>query len=67
MRDLKPGDQVTIDYAMIVPNYGREMTDDNRVCRCGSTKCRGKLGAYDELSADLRQQYAGYISEYLLE
>jgi len=66
MYDLQEGEQVAIDYAMIVPFYTTEMTDENRVCRCGSVRCRGKLGAYNELPDEVRQRYAGYISEYLL-
>lgn len=66
MRDIFRGEEITIDYAMIVPAYGKEITEANRICRCGAAHCRGKLGAYQELPSALKNKYAGFISEYLL-
>ncbi len=65
IRGIKKGEEVVIDYAMIVPKYSKEMTPKNRICRCGSKICRGKLGAYNELSNELKNKYKGFISEYL--
>jgi hypothetical protein len=66
MRDIAQGEEITVDYAMFVPEYGSEMTEENRVCKCGTKICRGKLGSFNELSEERKQAYAGYISEYLL-
>ncbi len=66
MREINEGEEINIDYAMIVPHYSSEMTEENRVCRCGCSNCRGKLGAFCELSEELKEKYKGYISEFLL-
>jgi len=42
MHKIKKGEEITIDYAMIVPNYGDEMISENRICKCGKNSCRGK-------------------------
>lgn len=65
IRDIWAGEEVTIDYAMIVLRYGAEMTPERHVCQCGSARCRGKLGAYKELPKEIRERYKGYISDYL--
>ena len=52
MQDIPEGQEITIDYAMIVPEYGQEITEEQLVCHCGSTKCRGRLGAYKKFSYD---------------
>jgi hypothetical protein len=67
MRNIAKGEEITIDYAMIVPEYGSEMTHENRVCKCGTKSCRGKLGSYNELSDELKEKYKGYISDYLIK
>ncbi len=67
MKDIKKGEEITIDYAMIVYNYGDEMTEENKICKCKEINCRGKLGAYRELPKNLKKKYKGFISEYLLK
>lgn len=67
MHDIAKGEEVTIDYAMIGYEYGDELSEEGRICKCGKPSCRGKLGCYKELSQELREEYAGYISEYLFE
>lgn len=66
MRDIQEGEEVTIDYAMIVPEYGEKFADVEASCKCGKPACRGKLGSYYGLSDELKSRYKGYISEYLL-
>jgi uncharacterized protein len=66
-RDIAAGEEVTIDYAMIGYEYTDEVSDTGRVCKCGKPSCRGVWGCYKELSPELKQKYAGYISDYLLE
>lgn len=67
MKSIKKDEEITIDYAMIVYNYGREMTQENRACKCGSKKCRGKLGAFKEIPENFKKNYEGFISEYMIE
>ena len=66
-RDIDIGQEINIDYAMIVSRFLTEMTKENRVCHCDSSRCRGKLGCYDELPDELKLEYRSFISEYLLE
>lgn len=65
MHDISEGEELTIDYAMIVYEYGAEMTKENRKCACGASNCRGKLGCYKDLPDELKTKCKGYISEYL--
>jgi uncharacterized protein len=67
MRDIKKDEEITIDYAMIVSRYENEMTNENRICKCGEDNCRGELGEYSKLSSNLKKKYKGFISEYLLK
>lgn len=67
MRDIKKDEEVAIDYAMIVPEYSTEMTEENSKCLCGKTGCRGKLGSYRELPEEIKKKYEGYISDSVLE
>ena len=55
------------DDEMIGYEYGDEISEEGRVCKCGSAECRGKWSSYKELSQEIRFKYKGYISEYLLE
>ena len=66
-RDIKKGEEVTVDYAMFGYDYGDEIAESGRACKCGSPECRGRLGCYKELPEPIRQKYNGYISDYLLE
>jgi hypothetical protein len=64
-RDIAAGQEVTIDYAMIVDNYGPEISADDLICHCGSDACRGQLGAWNTLPETLRRAYRGYVSAWL--
>lgn len=66
MRDIKKDEEIRIDYAMLGYEYGNEITDEERVCKCGSDICRGKLGCYKELPENIKEKYKGYISDYLV-
>lgn len=67
MKNIKKGEEVTIDYAMIGYEYGDELSEEGRVCKCYKPACRGMLGSYKELPEELKEKYEGYISDYLLE
>lgn len=67
IRNLEKDEEITIDYAMIVLDYDRARLKQDLTCRCGSKICRGKFGSYENLSDELKQKYAGFISDYLLK
>ena len=63
-RDIRAGEELTMDYAMI-----RE--DDSRVarfdCRCASALCRGKVTGRDWRRPELQARYAGHFSPFINE
>jgi hypothetical protein len=66
MRDIRKDEEITIDYGMIGYEYGGEISEVDRICKCGRSICRGKMGCYKELPREVRKKYKGYISDYLL-
>jgi hypothetical protein len=68
LRPIEAGEHLTFDYAMTETvleemEAGRERTP----CGCGAAICRGYIGCYRELPEDVKQRYAGFIADYLLE
>ena len=61
MRDIPAGEELCWDYAMSENNQW------SVECKCGSGKCRGKSGRYDDLPQEARDRYEGFISEWLLK
>lgn len=59
LRDIKPGEELVVDYEM------SEDSDFTLECKCGSTNCRKKIGAYKNLPLEIRQKYGKYISPWL--
>ena len=59
MRAIRPGEELTIDYAM----FG----GDPKPMRCGcqTADCRGLITAADWRRKDLQRKYRGYFSSYL--
>ena len=64
-RDIKHHEEVAIDYAMIVYEYGDEMSPENMICHCGKKSCRHHLGAWKDLPEHLKVEYYNYTSAYL--
>ncbi len=60
MRDIPPGAELTIDYAMIDGDPSERME-----CACGSRACRRVITGGDWRLPELQQRYAGYFSRYL--
>ncbi|CEP02082.1 SET domain-containing protein [Plasmodiophora brassicae] len=58
IRDIVPGEEVTIDYGM-VNNGLLQNASDNFVCRCRATNCRGRITTNDWQHPNVRrlQQY----------
>jgi uncharacterized protein len=60
-RDIQPGEELTIDYALCEssPHYRLEP------CLCGSSLCRGRLTGNDWQLPELQSRYAGHFSPYV--
>jgi hypothetical protein len=60
MRDIAPGEEICIDYAMCDGS-----PYDEFICRCGAAECRGRVTGDDWGIPQLWDRYAGYFSPYL--
>ncbi|MDH5507162.1 MAG: SET domain-containing protein-lysine N-methyltransferase [Anaerolineae bacterium] len=60
MRDIQPGEEICIDYAMCDSSPYDEFT-----CVCGVPECRGKITGKDWQLAELQERYREYFSPYL--
>ena len=62
MRNIAQGEEIFWDY---------EMTEDHPYwrmqCMCAHKNCRGVIGAFKNMPKNKRQEYRGYISEWLVE
>ncbi|MDO8443609.1 MAG: SET domain-containing protein-lysine N-methyltransferase, partial [Candidatus Azambacteria bacterium] len=61
MRDINKGEEINIDYEMT------EDSDWKMECNCGSSICRGIIGAHKNMPKSVRQKYGKYISDWLIE
>ena len=59
MRDIKPGEELTTDYALFDDH------DESMPCACGTPSCRGAIGGQDWRRPDLQRKYGPYFSTYL--
>ncbi len=60
MRDIAPGEEICIDYAMCDGTPYDEFE-----CACGAPECRGRVTGNDWQRPELIARYAGYFSPYL--
>lgn len=66
MRDIKKGEEITIDYAMVLyktkngPRY-------KLACLCGQKNCRGFITDMDWQKRDLQTKYDGYFQYFIQE
>jgi SET domain-containing protein len=51
--DISAGDQITFDYSTTMDEDDFEFD-----CLCGADACRGRIGDFKRLPADLRKRYA---------
>ena len=63
-RDIKYGEELTIDYAMFVIDDKYVMPGE---CKCGSTLCRHIITGNDWRIKELQERYKGHFSPYLNE
>lgn len=61
MREINPGEELTIDYAMI-DNEKYEF-----ICTCGSDICRKIITGFDWKNPELQKKYFDYFARYLQE
>jgi hypothetical protein len=59
MRDIRPGEELTTDYALF-DDY-----DGTMECHCGTPSCRGTVSGRDWQRAELQRRYRPYFSWYL--
>jgi hypothetical protein len=59
-RRIKPMDEVTFDY----DSTEYDMAEPFH-CRCGSPRCRGRVGGYRHLSAAQRRRIDPYLAAFL--
>ena len=60
MRDIKPGEEISYDYAT-----SDGSSYDEFQCGCGSDRCRGRISGNDWRRPELWERYTGYFSPYL--
>jgi SET domain-containing protein len=60
MRYIEPGEEITIDYAMVDGDPRDEFE-----CLCGSPRCRHTVTGNDWKLLDLQKRYSGYFSPYI--
>lgn len=60
MRDIKPGEQLTCDYATLEINPDWEME-----CKCCSSNCRGQIRSIQSLSAELIEKYGASLPRFM--
>lgn len=60
MRDIIPGEEICIDYAMC---DGSPYDEFN--CDCGSPYCRKRVTGRDWLEEEIQTRYKGFFSPYL--
>lgn len=61
MKDIKKGEQITIDYAMCLTS--KEVEPMN--CNCGSKFCRKKITSNDWKIKDLQKRFKGFFEPFL--
>ncbi len=59
MQDISNGEELTFDYEMCEDSYWKMQ------CKCGCKNCRGTIGAFKNMPANVRKKYGNYISEWL--
>ena len=60
MRDIVPGEELTVDYAMM-----DNVPDSHFICLCMMKECRKKITGEDWKKKELQKKYRGYFSAYI--
>lgn len=59
MRDIKPGEELCLDYAMIDDFEG------SMNCSCGAKECRRVISGKDWQKHELQKKYKGYFAAFI--
>jgi hypothetical protein len=64
IREITAGEQITFDYSTTMDEDDFEFD-----CMCGSSRCRGRIGDFKQLPAELRNGYSrlGIVPKYNLK
>lgn len=60
IRDIKAGEELTLDYAMMRSDEGYTLE-----CNCRSKSCRKRVTGNDWMLPDLQKKYSGYFQWYI--
>jgi len=63
IKEIEEGEEVTFDYAM--ENYTIDHFPDK--CMCGTSRCRGSITGWKDLSNELKEEYRPWAAPYLFE
>ena len=59
-RDIKQGEQLTIDYATYAANTSLQFE-----CKCGENSCRKRVTSNDHMKPEIIEKYKGHFTCYL--
>jgi SET domain-containing protein len=62
LRDIKPGEELTHDYAMCFTERGYDLK-----CNCGANNCRGAITDNDWKRKDLQERYGNHFAWFILK
>lgn len=65
MRDIRAGEEICYDYAMVMQSNDRSSTYWTMPCRCGSPACRGQIAENDWMRPELQARYDGWFAWHL--
>ena len=61
-REIEPGGELTADYALWEADEGWVGRWE---CRCGASRCRGRVTGQDWRSRELQERYRGHFSPFI--
>lgn len=65
MRDIKKGEEILYDYAMIIASNSKSVHYFEMKCMCASKNCRKIINEEGWKNPELQQRYAGYFQYYI--
>jgi hypothetical protein len=67
MRNIKKGEEILYDYAMIIASNPKSKSYFKMKCLCGSKNCRGTIDEEGWKLPTLQKKYKGYFQWYIEE
>jgi hypothetical protein len=65
MRNIKKGEEIAYDYAMVMNSNEKSNSYFKIKCLCGSKNCRGYIAEDDWKIPELQKRYDGYFQWHL--